>query len=105
MLAAELRDTYHIYIIVCMRFEYDQAKATENLKKHKVAFADAESVLEDPLAITIEDPDVEGEERFVTIGLGSAGDLLVVVWTEREENCRLISVRRATRKERKQYES
>jgi hypothetical protein len=87
-----------------MRFQYDPGKAGENLKNHKVSFADAEGVLEDPLAITVEDPDAEGEKRFVTVGLGSAGELLVVVWTEREEDCRLISARRATRKERKQYE-
>lgn len=87
-----------------MRFRYDPAKAAENLKKHKVSFADAEGVLEDPLAVTVEDPDAEGEKRFVTVGLGSAGELLVVVWTERDEECRLISARRATRKERKQYE-
>lgn len=87
-----------------MRFHYDPAKAAENLKNHKVSFADAEGVLEDPLAITVEDPDAEGEKRFVTVGLGSAGELLVVVWTERDEYCRLISARRATRKEQKQYE-
>jgi uncharacterized DUF497 family protein len=87
-----------------MRFEYDPAKAAENLKKHKVSFADAEGVLEDPLALTIEDPDAEGEKRFVTVGLGSTGELLLVVWTERGDECRLISARRATRKERKQYE-
>jgi hypothetical protein len=88
-----------------MRLQYDAAKAAENLKKHRVSFADAEGVLEDPFAVTVEDPDAEGEMRFVTIGLGSAGELLVVVWTERGEGCRLISARRATRKERKEYES
>jgi uncharacterized DUF497 family protein len=87
-----------------MRMRYDPAKAAENLKKHKVSFADAEGVLEDPLAVTIEDPDAEGENRFITVGLGSAGELLVVAWTERDDVCRLISARRATRKERKQYE-
>ena len=87
-----------------MRFQYDPAKATENLKNHKVSFADAEGALEDPLAITVEDPEAEGERRFVTVGLGSAGEPLVVVWTERDEECRLISARRATRKERRQYE-
>jgi uncharacterized protein len=87
-----------------MRLQYDPAKAAENLKKHKVSFADAEGVLEDPLAVTVEDPDAEREKRFVTVGLGSAGELLVLIWTERDEDCRLISARRATRKERKQYE-
>jgi uncharacterized DUF497 family protein len=61
-------------------------------------------VLQDPLAVTVEDPDAEGEQRFISIGLGSAGELLVVVWTERDDECRAISARRATRKERKQYE-
>ena len=87
-----------------MRFRADPAKAASNLRKHGVSFADAESVLQDPLAVTVEDPDAEGEQRFISIGLGSAGELLVVVWTKRDDECRVISARRATRKERKQYE-
>ena len=87
-----------------MRFVYDPAKAAANVKKHKVSFADAEGVLEDLLAVTIEDPDSEDERRFVTIGLGSAGELLVAVYTERHGSYRLISARRPTRKERRQYE-
>lgn len=88
-----------------MRFEHDPAKAAANLKKHGVSFADTEGVLKDPFAVTVEDPDAEGERRFVTVGMGNAGELLVAVWTEREDGCRLISARRATRKERKHYES
>jgi uncharacterized DUF497 family protein len=88
-----------------MRFSYDPAKAASNLKKHGVSFADAEGVLEDPLAITVEDLDAEGEGRFVVIGLGSAGELLVVVYAERGDEYRLISARPATRNERKHYES
>jgi uncharacterized protein len=88
-----------------MRFQHDPAKAAANLKKHGVSFADAEGALEDPLAITVEDPDAESEPRFVTVGLGNAGELLVAVWTERDGECRLISVRRPTRKERKHYEN
>ena len=57
-----------------MRFKHDPAKAAANLKKHCVSFADAEGVLEDPLAVTVEDPDAEGEQRFITVGLGSAGE-------------------------------
>ena len=87
-----------------MRFQYDPAKATANLKKHGVSFADAEGVFQDPLAVTVEDPDAESEQRFVAVGLGSAGELLVVVYSMREDEFRLISARRATRKERKQYE-
>ena len=88
-----------------MRFKYDPAKAAANLKKHGVLFTDAEGVLEDPLAVTVEHPDAEGEQRFITVGLGSAGDLLVLVWTERNGEYRPISARRPTRKERKRYES
>lgn len=87
-----------------IQFEYDPGKAAANLKKHKVPLADAEGVLYDPLAVTVDDVDSEGERRFVSIGLGSAGELLVVVYTERDGSYRLISARRPTRKERKQYE-
>jgi uncharacterized DUF497 family protein len=87
-----------------VRFQFDPPKAAENLAKHRVSFADAEGVLEDPLAITVEDRDAEGERRFITIGLGSAGELLVVAWTERGDELRLISARRPTRKESRQYE-
>ena len=88
-----------------MRFYYDSAKAAANLRKHQVSFADAEGVLKDPLALTVEDTGAAGEQRFVAICLGSAGELLVVVYTERNGGYRLIFVRRPTRKERKQYES
>lgn len=88
-----------------MRFQYDPAKAAANWRKHGVSFADAAGVLEDPLAMTIEDPNAFGEQRFVTVGLGNAGELLVLVWTERGGECRAISARRPTAKERKQYES
>ena len=81
-----------------MRFQYDPDKAAVNLKKHGVSFADAEGVLEDPFALTVPDPDAEGEERFITIGLGNAGELLVVVYTERDGEYRIISARRPTRK-------
>lgn len=88
-----------------MRFQYDPEKAAANLRKHGVSFADAEGVFQDSLAVTFEDPGAEGERRFVAVGLGNAGELLVIVYSEREGEYRLISVRRATRKERKQYES
>lgn len=88
-----------------MRFQYDPAKAAANLKKHEVSFADAEGTFDDPLAVTVDDPDAEAEQRFITVRLGSAGVLLVVVYSERGGECRLISARRATRKEQEQYES
>ena len=87
-----------------MLFTLDPEKAAVNLRFHGVAFSDAAGVFEDPLAVTLEDPDAKDERRYVTIGLGSAGELLVVVWTERDNEYRVISARRATRKERHEYE-
>jgi len=88
-----------------VRFQFDPAKAAANVRKHGVSFADAEGVFYDPLAVHEPDPDAQGEERFVAVGEGSAGVILVVVYTMRGEDIRLISVRRATRSEVKQYES
>ncbi len=88
-----------------MRFQFDPRKAVANLRKHGVSFADAEGVFFDPLAIHQADPDSEGEERAVAIGMGSAGKVLVVVYTLRGDEIRLISARRATRREVKDYES
>ena len=73
------------------------------MKKHGVSFADAEGVFYDALAVHRPDPDAEDEERFVAVGLGSAGQVLVVVYTLRGDDIRLISVRRATRREVKDY--
>ena len=88
-----------------MRVDYDPAKAAGNLRKHEVSFADAEGVLQDPLALTVEDRSSTGERRFVSIGLGSAGALLLLVYTEHGDTYRLISARRPSRREREQYES
>jgi len=88
-----------------VRFQFDPAKAASNLKKHGVSFADAEGVFYDPLAIHQLDPDLADEERFVAVGMGSAGTILVVVYALRGEEIRLISARRATRHEVKSYES
>ncbi|MGH8756014.1 MAG: BrnT family toxin [Burkholderiales bacterium] len=74
----------------------------EPLIKSRVA---ATAVSGAPLAIHCPDPDAQDEERFIALGLGSAGELLVVVYTLRGEDIRLISARRATRREVKQYES
>ena len=88
-----------------MELHFDPAKAAGNLRKHGVSFADAEAVFMDPLALHRIDPDAEGEERFVAVGAGSAGHLLVVVYTLRGEAIRLISARRATPVEIRAYES
>jgi uncharacterized protein len=86
-----------------MNFEWDQNKATINLKKHRIDFADAVTVFDDFNTVTLNDPDHD-EERFVTIGMDAYGRILVVVYTWREDVIRLISARKATKQERKQYE-
>ena len=89
---------------VPVRFEWDPAKARSNLTKHRVDFADAVAVFEDPRGLTRDDPHPR-EERFVTLGLDSLGRLLVVSWTQRgKDDIRLISARKATRSEARQYE-
>ncbi len=85
-----------------MELEWDEAKASANLLKHGVAFADAIGVLEDPEALTVQD-DSDDEERFVTLGFDLLGRLLVVVYTWRGEVVRLISARRASARERRAY--
>ena len=83
---------------------WDPDKARENLKKHGVRFSDAEMVLFDPSALTREDIASEGEQRFVTVGMDALGRILIVVYTYRDEDIRLISARSATKRERMQYE-
>jgi uncharacterized DUF497 family protein len=87
-----------------MKVTWDPQKAETNFKKHKVRFSDAETVLFDTMALTIEDQDVGGERRFVSIGSDALGRVLVVVYTYREDAIRIISARRATPTERKYYE-
>jgi uncharacterized protein len=84
-------------------YEWDPAKARSNQEEHEVDIADAEGVLEDVRAITIEDNDAEGEQRFVTLGMDFLGRLLVVVFTYRGDAIRIISARKASRKEVKEY--
>lgn len=86
-----------------VEIEFDPAKAQANLRKHKVSFAHAEQALRDPFAVTIEDPDAEGERRFVTLGADALGRVLVVVHTPRSDRIRLISARKASRGEAEQH--
>ncbi len=73
---------------------------------HGVSFREATSVFRDPLSITISDPDhSDSEARFVDLGVSHRGRVLVVSYTERGDNIRIISARRATRQEQRQYES
>ena len=83
--------------------EFDPVKAKANLHKHKVSFSHAEQALRDPMALTAQDPDSEGEQRFVTLGMDALGRVLVVVHTPRGSKTRLISARKASRGESEQY--
>ena len=87
-----------------MGVEWDPEKARSNAHKHGVDFADALIALEDPNAITIDDPDAVGEARYVSLGADPLGRVLVTVFTSRGDNLRLISSRRASRQERRRYE-
>jgi uncharacterized protein len=86
-----------------MLIEWDPAKAASNFRKHRVRFADSLAVLEDEQAITLRDFEKD-EERWVSVGSDDQGRVLVVVCTFRAHRVRIISARRATRKERTQYE-
>ena len=89
---------------VIMDVIWDPKKADTNFRKHKIRFSDAEAVLFDPFALSIEDQDIKQERRFVSVGSDTLGRILVVVYTYRRETIRIISARRATSKERKYYE-
>ncbi len=88
-----------------LAFEWDTAKARQNVRKHGVSFEEASTVFADPLALTIDDPlHSDEEDRFITLGESQRRRLLVVVFTDRGERIRIISARVATRRERKDYE-
>jgi uncharacterized DUF497 family protein len=84
--------------------EFDPRKNAANVAKHGISLSGGDGVLRDPLGITIEDESSQGEMRQVTIGMNSLGMVMVVVWTERGDDVRLISVRKAEPKERRSYE-
>ena len=86
-------------------FEWDPAKAAANLSKHGVSFEEAATTFQDPLARIHDDPDHStSERREIVVGHSSQGRLLVVSFTDRGSNIRLISARPATRRERGDYE-
>ncbi len=86
-----------------VRYVWDEKKAAANLKKHGVDFADAVGVFNDEFALRREDPDAESEPRFVALGMEHLGRIVLVVYTYRGEIVRLISARKATKRERGQY--
>ena len=90
-----------------MGFEWDeQSKAGINFRRHGVRMPEAIPVFDDPCALTIKDAESDpNEQRFVTIGMGATGRLLVVIYTYRGENIRIISARPAEPHECKEYEA
>jgi uncharacterized protein len=86
-------------------FEWDASKAKRNLAKHDISFEEATSAFYDPLSITIADPDHSSREsRFLLVGVTTTRRLVVVAHTDRGNKIRIISARRATRRERTSYE-
>jgi len=80
------------------------AKDAANLRKHGISLAEGDGVLNDPLALTIEDSSSQDEQRFISIGMNVFGKLRVVVYALRGDDARLISVRKAEPKEIRAYE-
>ena len=89
-----------------IRFEWDQRKSAANRRKHGVSFEEAETTFYDDRAILTEDPDEEGEDRFVLLGLSAGLRTLVVCHCYREDDSviRIISARKAHREERRDYD-
>jgi uncharacterized DUF497 family protein len=85
-------------------YEWDTGKADANYRKHGIDFADAAIALEDDRALTVEDTSCRLEERFITVCKDPFGAVVVIVFTWRDEDIRLISARKATGRERRQYE-
>ncbi len=89
-----------------MKIIWEAKKALVNPKNHDgVTFEESQNVLLDPFALTREDSDSETEQRFVTLGMGGKGRILMVVYTYREETIRLISAWKANEPQRRRYEN
>ena len=86
-----------------MQFEFDPAKAHSNMQKHGVSFSHAEAALQDAQAVTIDDPDALGEQRYPTLGMDALGRVLVVCHTQRDERTRVISARKTSKNEANNY--
>ena len=88
-----------------LSFEWDPSKAKKNIKIHSVSFDEASTSFKDTLSLTIYDSLHSNEEdRFILIGNSYKNNLLVVVHTEKDDKIRIISARKATKNEKKQYE-
>lgn len=87
-----------------MQIEFDPVKAASNVRKHGISFEEGATALLDEAALAMED-DSEGEHRWVLLGMSVQGRLLVVVYTLRGDTIRLISVRKADKREEHDYAS
>jgi len=89
---------------MALEFEWDPLKSRKNEKKHGISFREGMTAFADKLSYTIADPEhFMGEYRFLLLGLSSSGSMLVISHTERGDRIRIISARRATKREREQY--
>jgi uncharacterized DUF497 family protein len=86
-----------------LKIEFDSRKAAANLKKHGVSFEEAETALFDPLALSMEDSDAQGESRWLLVGMDSRMQMLTVIYTLRGNCIRIISARRSTKPEVRNY--
>jgi uncharacterized DUF497 family protein len=90
---------------MALTFEWDEEKATANMRKHGVSFDEAKTVFNDPLAMTISDPEHSSQEdRYIDLGMSARERILLVWYTERGASIRIIGSRKATRSQRQQYE-
>ena len=106
MVAPKLHCSYN-YLVASLRFDWDARKNAANKRKHGVSFEEARTVFYDDRALLIEDPDGEDQEdRFVLLGISAVLRMLVVCHCYREKDSliRIISARKANRKERQDYE-
>ena len=88
-----------------LTFEWDEVKEKENLRKHKVDFNEGKTIFNDPFLLTFPDIDAsESEERYVNIGVSAKDRILVLIHTERQGKIRIINCRKATARERRDYE-
>jgi len=94
-----------VHTLPPVEYEWDPAKAAENFRRHRVRFADAALSLEDPLGVSVPDPDSLGESRLIYLGADPSGRVLVTSYTLRGRTVRIISSRKASRAERRAYEA
>lgn len=88
-----------------MLFTWDEVKAERNFIKHEVSFEETKTIFSDPYFIDFFDPDhSDDEDRYIIVGMSVSQRILIASYTERQGRIRLISARKATRKERQLYE-